>query len=266
MEVVINESISGRHTIDKYKFKVFSSGSSSDDEHTKSFAEQQLEEQPVAQRVEEAPASESKPQPSPSHRDELVESLLKKTDDVTSNFIKMQMKIEEMEQQHKAALEAARQEAYESGVQDGRNALQKEVDDANENGLQQFAESVKKLETTAEHYMQAVGKIESELTLAAIDIAKEVIAIEVSEQGSEIAKKLASSLIKELQGAAKVTLKVNPADHGEISQHVGTLSHVNVVSDKAISRGGVIAISDAGNIDSEVMKRFERIKQAALSE
>lgn len=263
MEIVINESKKGRHTVDKYKFKVFSMGGQSESEHTVSFAEQQLEEPPVAESItEEAPPG----QKHSTHRDEIVESLLKKTDDVTSNFIKMQMKLEEMEQQHKAALEQAKKEAYDEGVQAGRSALESELQQAQESGLSQFSESVKTLETTAQSFEGALNGIKEELIHAAIDIANEVIGMEVSSQGSEIAQKLSEHLIEELQSASKITLKVNPADHGAISEKVGALTHISVVSDSAISRGGVVAISDAGNIDSEIMKRFERIKQAALSE
>ena len=68
-----------------------------------------------------------------------------------------------------------------------------------------------------------------------------------------------------MQSASKITLKVNPKDHGEISQRVGSLEHVEVISDSAVSEGGVIALSDAGNIDAQISKRFERVKRAALS-
>lgn len=264
MEIVINETKTGNHTVDKYKFKVFSMGGQNHQEsdHTVSYAEQQLEEPPVSESVSETPASAHKH----AGRDELVESLLKKTDDVTSNFIKMQMKLEEMENAHAVALEQVKKAAYEEGVQAGRNALESELSTAKEDGLNQFSESVKKLEMTAQSFESAMSGIKEELIHAAIDIAKEVIQIDVSEHGSAIAAELSDKLIEELQSASKITLKVNPADHGTISEKVGALAHIHVVSDSAISRGGVVAISDAGNIDSEIMKRFERIKQAALSE
>ncbi|MEA3372983.1 MAG: flagellar assembly protein FliH [Campylobacterota bacterium] len=263
MKIVINETKAGQHSIDKYKFKVFSMGAESVSDHTVSLAEQQLEEPSVAELAEDVPGAVHKRN---SAHDEMVESLLKKTDDVTSNFIKMQMKLEAMEESHKTLLEEAKKEAYNEGVTAGRSALESELSQAKEEGISQFSESVKTLEISAQTFERSLGGIQEELIHAAIDIAKEVIAVDVSEQGSEIAKKLSSSLIEELQSASKVTLKVNPADHGAISEHVGTLEHIDVISDSAISRGGVVAISDAGNIDSEIMKRFERVKRAALSD
>jgi len=47
---------------------------------------------------------------------------------------------------------------------------------------------------------------------------------------------------------------------------LGTLEHVNVVADSAVSEGGVVVISDAGNIDAQISKRFQRVKKAALSD
>jgi len=73
-------------------------------------------------------------------------------------------------------------------------------------------------------------------------------------------------LIEELSEASKITLRVNPADHGIISEKVGSLKHVEVLSDRAISLGGVVAISDVGNIDSQIKKRFERLKRSLLLE
>ncbi|HIP20137.1 MAG TPA: flagellar assembly protein FliH, partial [Sulfurimonas sp.] len=99
-----------------------------------------------------------------------------------------------------------------------------------------------------------------------LDIAKEVVKVEVGESANEIAKVLSDELLKDLQSASKVTLKVNPNNHGAVSEHVGKLEHISVISDSAVSEGGVIVISDAGNIDSQITKRFERVRRTALSE
>jgi len=108
--------------------------------------------------------------------------------------------------------------------------------------------------------------IKSELMHAAVDIAKEVVKIEISKSSNEIAKTLADELIKELQSASKIRLKVNPKNHGTLSEHLGKLDHIDIISDSAVSEGGVVVISDAGNIDAQIQKRFERVKKAALNE
>lgn len=262
MEVVISKEDTQGHIINKYQFKILGVPQ-------KERTDTKTAETPAAatpkREAESAEAAEFEPMPRGS-RDELVESLLKKTDDISSNFIKLQMKLEAAEDEYKRALESARAEAYEAGFQAGRAQVEQEASQAKSGGMEQLAQSLRTLEASAQKFESALEGIKGELMHAALDIAKEVVASEVKERSGEIASKLSEQLIKELQSASKVTLRVNPADHGPISEKVGSLSHIEVVSDGAVSPGGVIAISDAGNIDAEIMKRYERAKRAALSE
>lgn len=262
MESVINQEKMKEHSISKYKFKVFAMGVHDEQEEEIDGGHEVSAEQ-NEQKSDEV--SLSRPENS-SSRDEMVVSLLSKTEDVTSNFIKIQMKYEEREEGFKAELESARKEAYEEGVSAGRLLAEQALVQNKSDGMEQFSASVKTLEDSAEKFENALAGVKEELLQAALDIAKEVIGIEIAESSNTIAQKLASQLITELQGASKVTLRVNPADHGPLSENLGSLTHVTVVSDSAVSKGGVIAISDVGNIDSEVMKRYERVKRAALSD
>ncbi len=258
---VIDKYSLENHAIDKYKFKVLSMGGET---RTSVFAEEEAPTAPTAS-APAADTSEMPPVGGGGSRDELVESLLKKADDMSSNVIKMQMKIEEMEAVHKAALETERAKAFEEGAAAGREAALSDEAVRQREVTERFNVSVKTLETQAGEFSKALEGIKGELLHAALDIAKEVVAIELSERSGKIASTLAAQLIAELQEASKVTLRVNPADHGPVSEAVGSLDRVEVVSDSAVSRGGVVAISDTGNIDAEVMKRFERVKNAALS-
>lgn len=203
---------------------------------------------------------------STNSKDSLIESLLKKTDEMSSNFIKLQMRLEEMSDEHKEELQKIKESSFEEGVEEGIKKAKASNDSNFENGLNQFSSSVSTLEVSATQFEIALEGIKSHLVDAALDISKEVIKIEVSENSSAIAKLLSDELISELQNASKIKLKVNPKDHGAISSHVGSLKHVEVLSDSAISEGGVVVLSDAGNIDASLSKRFERVKRAALSE
>jgi len=261
MESVINQDKMKNHTISRYKFKVLAMGGH--DEHDEALDDTvTADEYQDEDSADTIAVQESEPKPS---QDELVESLLKKTEDVTSNFIKMQMKYEAREESFKEELDAAKKESYEEGIKAGRSQAKEELHAARKDDFNQFTTSVKTLEESAEKFENALGSIQDELLQAALDIAKEVIDVEVTEHSNIIAKKLASQLIAELQGASKITLRVNPADHGYIVEKVGLLNHVEVISDHAVQQGGVIALSDVGNIDSEVMKRYARVKRAALS-
>ncbi|MFA7611138.1 MAG: flagellar assembly protein FliH [Sulfurimonas sp.] len=262
--IITNKKID-KHNVDKYNFKVLAIGSEDSKEEV---AQSVLAEkkpavempQPIAPKEVDATAMSS------SSKDSLIESLLKKTDEMSSNFIKLQMKLEDMSQEHKTELEKVKEESYASGVEAGKELKTKEDEKNLKETLSMYSESIAKLESSAKEFESALEGIKSELISAALDIAKEVIKVELQENSNEIAKTLAKELIKELQSASKVALRVNPKDHGAISQVVGSLAHVEVISDSAVSLGGVIAISDASNIDAQISKRFERVKRAALSE
>jgi flagellar assembly protein FliH len=171
-----------------------------------------------------------------------------------------------MSDEHKREIQKIKEESYEAGLEAGKEKAVKDDEKSVSTIIAQYSSSIEKLEKNAKEFESALEGIKSELISAALDISNEVIKVELGENSKKVAFTLAKELIKELQSASKVTLKVNPKDHGAISQAVGSLAHVEVMSDSAVSLGGVVAISDAGNIDAQIAKRFERVKRAALSE
>ncbi|MDD5716362.1 MAG: flagellar assembly protein FliH [Sulfuricurvum sp.] len=255
MDVVISRDASAAHSISKYQFKILSSLSGA------SIADANRE---INQAVYEEAPVERRKEPAHSPKDELIESLMQKADEMSSNFIKMQMRLESMQEEHLLALEEAKRVAFEEGVSAG--IAQEKAQNSNQSAQshEQLSQSVKTLENAASEFVIALDSIQKELTHTALEIAKEVIGIEVHDNSSKIAAKLSNDLIEELKEASKITLRVNPSDHGFISEKVGSLNHVEVLSDRAISPGGVVAISDVGNIDSEIKKRYERLKRSLL--
>lgn len=261
-EVIITKENLNEHTVGKYQFKILSSlaGASVHE------AAEELGLEHTSPDTEENPLHYETPQAANTHKDELIESLLKKADEMSSNFIKMQMRLENLQEDHAVAMEAVKKTSYDEGFSAGVLSEQTEDAKRKEYAKEQLANSVKNLEEAAAQFGSALASIQKELTHTAIEIASEVIGVETSENGAKIAAKLAADLIEELGEASKITLRVNPADHGYISEKVGSLSHVEVLSDRAISSGGVVAISDLGNIDSQIKKRFERLKRSLLLE
>ncbi|MDD5211981.1 MAG: flagellar assembly protein FliH [Sulfuricurvum sp.] len=251
------------HTVGKYQFKILSALSGASVHEA---AEELGLEHPLSSHTEETQARYEELQPSSSHKDELIESLLKKADEMSSNFIKMQMKLESVQEEHTATLEVVKKTSYDEGFAAGVLSEQSQDSNRKQSAQEQVASSVKTLEDAAAKYSSALEAIQKELTHTALEIASEVIGMETQENGAKIAAKLAVDLIEELGEASKITLRVNPNDHGFISEKVGSLSHVEVLSDRAISSGGVVAISDLGNIDSQIKKRFERLKRSLLLE
>lgn len=258
-DVVINKGNLSGHSIGKYQFKILS-GLSGASVHE---AAEELELQ--RPKREEMPSSDMSSAVK-SGKDELIESLLKKADDMSSNFITMQMRLEALQEEHAQAIEEVKKSAFDEGFLAGIAQEQMQSLQRNAQGQDQFSLSVKTLEETAAQFSVSLGEIQKELTHTALEIAKEVIGIETHENSAKIAAKLSEALIEELGDAAKITLRVNPNDHGAISEKVGSLKNIEVLSDRAISAGGVVAISDLGNIDSQIKKRFERLKRSLLLE
>ena len=267
METVIGQDATNGHIINKYNFKVLSSspnGSSSqiNDEFVPA-------SQVVNVKEEETPSS-SVPEEtngeliSKSSKDELIESLLQKTDEMSSNFIKMQMKLEAKDDEYQASLAQVKEQAFEEGKTAGIKEAGELANSEHAELMQQFSTSVQTLDSSTKEFSSSIAGIQEELIHAALDIAKEVILVEIGTKGSEIASVLAQDLIKEIQTSSEVTLKVNPSDKVSIEQTLGTLENVKIISDNAVSNGGVIVLSDAGNIDGNIMKRYERVKSAAL--
>lgn len=261
-ESIITKDNLSEHSVGKYQFKILS-GLSGASVHE---AAEELGLDHTSSVAKEQPVHVEMPQSGGSHKDEMIESLLKKADEMSSNFIKMQMRLENLQEDHAAALDAAKKTSYEEGFAAGILSEQSSDSKRKEHSQEQLASSVKTLDAAASNFATALESIQKELTHTALEIAAEVIGVETQENGAKIAAKLSADLIEELGEASKITLRVNPADHGFISEKVGSLSHVEVLSDRAISPGGVVAISDLGNIDSQIKKRFERLKRSLLLE
>lgn len=267
MATIISKEFIDEHRIDKYSFKVLAIGSNTQD-NSETFQKTSLAKQEFSEnnnpgrRTSDTRVNENKI----DAKDKLIESLMQKTDEMSSNFIKLQMKLEQKEEEFDSEVAKVKEQSFNDGLQAGIKKATEDSVNSIANSVSQFSSSVMTLENSAKEFESALDGIKDGLMMAAVDISKEVIGIELSQNSSEIAKLLGDELIKELQSASKITLRVNPKDHGAISEHVGSLEHIEILSDSAVNEGGVVAISDAGNIDSQISKRFERVKKAALSE
>ena len=266
MATVISSDSIAIHSVNKYNFKVISSGDG--DEFVDSLTQEEKREVFTEDQNPKARASDKIDSSSLSNssKESLIESLMKKTDDMSSNFIKLQMRLEAKEEEFELSLKKAKEDAFAEGLEAGKAKAIEEGDVNVSEAISLFSESVQKLNENAKAFDTALEGIKKDLIIAALDISKEIVAVEVSENSRQIAEVLSNELIKDLQGASKITLKVNPKDHGPISQKLGAVEYVEVISDSAISEGGVVAISDVGNIDAEISKRFQRVKKVALSE
>ena len=213
-----------------------------------------------------APQSQNSQAHQPGFDSSFVEELLKKTDELSSNIIKLQMQIENQESEFAKRLEAEIARAKE----DGKNEGIAQTNAANEAKIKEleakFSASAAKLDEQYAKFDEFLKKSEDELGQTAIKIAKEVIEKEVSSASSQIAHHLANSLIKELSDVKNIEIRVNPEDSDYLKEQFSKNERVKVSADDAISKGGVVIISEGGNIDATMQTRLEKLKMLVNNE
>ena len=258
MKNVIDTNAAKNHVIEPYHFKVLGGVSS---------VHKQEDIVEVADNVKEAAQNKTdKPQKDEpavqidEQQNRFIEELLKKSDELSTNIIKLQMQIEKQEEDFnnrlKNELERGSQNAYEKGYQKAKDDLEaasKEVKD-------KFLNSINILEVEAQKGNDFLKQIESELSSTAIEVAREVILKEIKHSSSDIAAVLSKKLIEELKDAKTIKLKVNPSDYEALNEIYSTLENIRVDSDSAITKGGVVVLSDVGNLDGNISTRLEKVK------
>ncbi|HED6757811.1 TPA: flagellar assembly protein FliH [Campylobacter coli] len=271
---VISGGTSDQHVVEGYRFKVISEF----DNHTEEkqhHPQISNEENIITSSKDENPTNESQtPAPSqvvqevqtPAFQPSFVEDLLKKTDEMSSNIIKLQMQIESQESEFNnrlnSELENAREKFSKEGYEQAKAEFEKELNDLRD----KYLKSVSKLEEACTNLNFFIEKNEKELADTAIDIAKEVILKELENNSSKIAYALAKDLINELKGAGSIEIKVNSVDYNYLKEHFSENSHIKITLDDAISKGSVIILSDSGNIESNLNARLIKIKKMVNNE
>ena len=283
---VITSETSPAHFIENYRFKVLGVGERAIESAPVLIEEnnlsEELSEQNFGQNGENfIPQASHQTQASPQNHfasqaqspqiqqageSSFIEELLKKTDELSSNIIKLQMQIENQESEFAKRLEAEISRAKEDGKNEGI-AQANAANEAKINELEaRFSTSVAKLDEQYVKFDEFLKKIEEELGQTAIKIAKEVIDKEISTSSNQIAHHLASSLIKELSNVKNIEIRVNPEDSEYIKEQFSKNEHVKISADDAISKGGVVIISDGGNIDATMQTRLEKLKMLVNNE
>lgn len=219
--------------------------------------------EPQISNAQSAPASA--PPPNAAFIDkELIEKLLTKTDELSTRLAGMQENFEKQQQEFDTRLQEEKQAAYNQGFEKGMQESAQQLESTIEEAKSAFVESVESINKKAGEFDTTIANLEKELSAIAIDIAKEVIIAEVEEKGSEIALSLATELLENIKDASKATIKLNPHDFDYIKDRLPEDSRISVEKDRAIAKGGVVIISDSGNIDGTVMARYHTLKQAIL--
>jgi flagellar assembly protein FliH len=67
-----------------------------------------------------------------------------------------------------------------------------------------------------------------------------------------------------LKNAKKIEIKTNPKDFEYLQENFKDMQNISISPDEAISEGGVVLISDIGNIDGDIKTRLEKAKQIIM--
>ncbi|PPB57712.1 flagellar assembly protein FliH [Campylobacter hyointestinalis] len=258
---VINQEENKEHIVEQYRFKVISSFSHSGTE--------QQTEQPIKEDQPELTAETTKddaPKAVNSSEDtklepSFIEELLKRTEELSENIVKLQLQIENQEKEFKERLETEVNRAKEDALKEGESLAKAKFDAELSEIETKYTNSIKKLDEEKDKLEKLYQKSEKEIASTAIDIAKEVILKEIKDSSATIASNIAKNLIGELENASQIEIKTNPEDYELVKENIKLSSNLKVSADDAINRGGVIILSDIGNIDGSVAERFEKIKK-----
>lgn len=280
MEIIISPAEIKKHRVSKYSFKPISTGGRVDEEAERIPVDEAIV--PLSQAVEgaEAPPEEAggeapvvapkpaapPPVPEPMLRQDnaLVEQLLKKIDELTDRVSGLSGQMQGQKEEFELRLEEEKKRAFEEGNTAGAQAKEKELLLQVEEGKERIAESVGKLEEAADHFLRGAAEMEKELVGVAIDMAQEVVAKEVELASSKIASTLAAKLLGEVKKASRATVRVHPKDLETVKSRLSKAKGVEVVGDGAVAPGGVVVMSDLGNINGEIATRFETMKKDLL--
>jgi flagellar assembly protein FliH len=265
VEIIIAPDKLGTHKIVKYEFKNFNDSASP----TKESAPQRhappiLPTAPADGFTNEEKEALKDIRAKQLAENDLVANLVQKVESFADNIAKLQIKSEKQESDFAIKLENETKRSYEEGKKTGEleatNRLLGEI----ETKRAQLAESIAKLDTALREFGDHAASIEKELTSVAVEIANEVLTIEIGENSAKIASSLAVSLLNSVKDALKISIRVNPSDIAAVSEAIKDDARVEVVPDRAVAEGGVIVHSEAGNIDARLNSRFAAIKKSIL--
>lgn len=117
------------------------------------------------------------------------------------------------------------------------------------------------------HLRQAmIRQTEEQMVRLALAMAKRVVRREIS-LGQDFALAMARVALDRLGERTSATIKLHPDDFAIaagrlVEEWAG--SHVSVVADAAVSRGGCVVESDLGTVDGTIEAQFDEIARAVL--
>jgi flagellar assembly protein FliH len=249
MSNIIDKEELSNHQIRKFEFGTF------DDQNGDEFGKLDDEFEPFGtfsnSEDEEESIKESKPTQTPTE-------LLEKIDKLTDENVKLQLQLESKEKDFEQRVEQERKKAFDEGREEGlkesSQTLQEEVEELKSRLIQ----SITNLDESAHKIKEEFENSKDELVDSAIIIAQKVIKKELDQNSSIIAKNIAQSILADLQEATQITIKANPVDVNYLNEHLNSSKIIKIEPDYAVNKGGIIILSNQGNIDGDIRSRLQK--------
>jgi flagellar assembly protein FliH len=160
--------------------------------------------------------------------------------------------------------EDARAVGEEQGRADGLVAARVEAEPA----LAALAEALLGVQRLREELVEA---IEGDAILLALRLSEEIIAGALSVQPERLID-VARLSLRHLVDRRQVTLVVNPEDLellgdavAGLQSELGGIEHCNVQADRRVGRGGVIARTEAGELDATIEAQLSRAREVVAT-
>jgi len=174
---------------------------------------------------------------------------------------------EEIEAMQRQAYEEARAEGYSEGSERGyRDGHEKGYRQGYEEGRANAASLAQRLkelvDCLSEPLAQVDDRVEQELVVLAIAIAKQLIRRELKTEPGEIVAVVRQAMAILPSGARKIALHIHP-DDVELIRSALALDELGprwkIVEDPLLTRGGCRVTTDSSNIDATVEKRLASV-------
>jgi flagellar assembly protein FliH len=268
MKTIIKAEEIKKYSIKKYRFGMLGSGGSVGEDVVAQKSESDLPiseqsikkfEPKIVEEIVEPVEEELEETPSAMPGRDIIESLLKQNDELSDRFAKLEIQIQKQKDEYEQRLQSETQIAYEKGKEDGANEVRAEYEAKNKELESRVSASLKELENTISFFKDTLKKYEKELSDTAIEIAKEVIQKEIEENSSKIALSLSKALLQDVYEAEKIKIMVNPEDFEALKEAYKDSEHIEISPNEAVAKGGVIIVSNLGNIDGEIKTRLSSV-------
>ena len=167
--------------------------------------------------------------------------------------------------QQQARLASLEREAFAKGYEQGERAGSEAGAKRAEAMLRRLAETIEEL---ADVRRSMIRQTERQMVQLSLAIARRIVRREVALD-SDLTIAMARVAIDRLGDSTAVTIRLNPDDFEATSGRRESLlagSHVTVVPDHAVSRGGCLVQSDFGYVDASVDAQFQELARALLVE